>query len=201
MAKGSFVKAQEIFKANHGMLRTSQAKKLGLNEATLREMFEEGLLVKEMRGLYRLAEIPPLTNPDLVQVATRIPNGVICLISALNFHNLTTQIPHKVYIALPRGTKRPQMDYPPLEFIWPIERIYSAGIEEHIIDDVQVNIYSKEKTIADSFKYRNKIGLDVAIEALKDYMGTRRRDLNALYGFAKIDKVANLIRPYVESLA
>ena len=201
MAKVSFIKAQEVFRANNGMLRNSQAKKLNINEATLAQMVKEGILVKEGRGLYRLAEIMPLTNPDLIQVSTRILNGIICLISALNFHNLTTQIPYKVYVALPRGTKRPQIDYPPIEYIWPIERIYSAGIEEHIIDGVQVKIYSKEKTIADCFKYRKKVSITIAIEALKDYMTTSKVDLNALYDYAKIDKVNKVIIPYIEALA
>ncbi len=150
--------------------------------------------------MYRLAELPPLSNPDLIQVSLRIPNSVICLISALNFHNLTTQIPYKVYVALPRGTKRPQIAYPPLDFIWPIERIYSAGIEKHSIDGVTVRVYSKEKTIADCFKYRNKIGLSIAIEALKDYMGSQVRDLSALLNYARIDKVEKIITPYIEAI-
>ncbi len=200
MTRESYIKAMDIFRRRKGMLRTAQAKKFGINESILMQMVEEALLVKEGRGLYRLAELPPLSNPDLIQVSLRIPNSVICLISALNFHNLTTQIPYKVYVALPRGTKRPQIAYPPLDFIWPIERIYSAGIEKHSIDGVTVRVYSKEKTIADCFKYRNKIGLSIAIEALKDYMGSQVRDLSALLNYARIDKVEKIITPYIEAI-
>jgi predicted transcriptional regulator of viral defense system len=182
------------------MLRTSQAKKLGINELILSQMLEAGLLVKESRGLYRLADLPPIINPDLVHVSIRIPKSVICLISALNFHNLTTQIPYKVYVALPRGTKRPKIDYPPLDFIWPVERIYLAGIEEHNIDGIVVKIYDKEKTIADCFKYRNKIGLSIAVEALKDYVGTQGHNLELLVNYARIDKVEKIIIPYIEAV-
>lgn len=196
----SFDKAQEIFRQDQGILRTSKAKRLGINESTLKRMVEAGLLVKEARGLYRLADEPPLSNPDFVQVAIRIPAGVICLISALNFHDLTTQIPHKVYVALPRGTKRPQIDYPPLDFIWPVDRIYSAGIETHVIDGVRVRIYSKEKTIADCFKYRSKVGLSIAVEALKDYLHRKGRDVDALLHYSRVDKVERIITPYIKAL-
>lgn len=200
MTRESFQKAQELFTQNNGLLRTSQAKKLGVNEATLSEMTDAGLLVKEARGIYRLSSLPPLSNPDLVQVALRIPAGVVCLISALNFHNLTTQIPHKVYLALPRGKKRPQIDYPPLEFIWPVERVYSAGVEEHLIDGIQIKIYNREKTVADCFKYRNKIGLPIAIEALKDYLHQRDRNLEGLLHYARLNRVEKIITPYVEAM-
>lgn len=201
MTKDSFEKAYELFRQNNGLLRTSQAKKLGINEATIMLMEEEGILLKEGRGLYRLADYPPLSNPDFVQVSTRIPNSVICLISALNFHKLTTQIPHKVFVALPRGTKRPQIDYPPLEFIWPIERIYSAGIDDHVIDGVPIKIYNKEKTIADCFRYRSKVSLSIAIESLKDYMNTPKPDLDTLINYATIDRVDKIIIPYIKAIA
>lgn len=200
MTKSSFEEAIEVFQQNQGILRTTQAKELGVNEATLMRMVEDGLLVKESRGLYRLASSPPLSNPDLVHISLRIPNSVICLISALSFHNLTTQIPDRVYVALPRGTKKPRIDFPPMEFIWPIERIYSAGIEEHTIDGVSVRIYDQEKTIADCFKYRNKIGLTVAIEALKDYMTQPSINLDKLFHYAQIDRVEKIITPYVKTI-
>jgi predicted transcriptional regulator of viral defense system len=200
MAKESFEKALEVFEQNNGILRTSQAKRLGINEATLMYMVDEGLLIKEGRGLYRLAILAPLSNPDLIQVSIKIPNSIICLISALNFHNLTTQIPYKVYVALPRGTKRPQIEYPPLDYIWPVDRIYSAGIEEYSLSGVQVRIYNKEKTIADCFKYRSKIGFSVALEALKDYVSTKDCNLDALFHYSRIDRVDKVIFPYVKAL-
>jgi predicted transcriptional regulator of viral defense system len=168
MTKKSFSNAENIFRQNNGMLRTGQAKKLGIDQPILVQMCEEGLLVKEARGLYRLADLPPLSNPDFVQVALRAPSSVICLISALNYHQLTTQIPYRVFIALPSKTKAPRIDYPPLEIVYLLMKPYSTGIEEHTIDGVVVRVYSREKTVADCFKFRNKIGLDIALEALKD---------------------------------
>lgn len=144
----SFATAINIFNTNNGILKMAQADKLGVDSKTLLEMTNAGLLVKESRGVYRLANMPPLSNPDLVQVAMRVPAGVVCLISALAFHNLTTQIPHKVYIALPTDVKKPRIDYPPIEAIWLSEKTYSSGMEEHTIDGVKVRIYNREKTVA-----------------------------------------------------
>ena len=196
----TFEKAREIFSRHNGILRASQANKLGLHGMVLTRMVDEGLLVKEGRGIYRLADLPPLSNPDFVRVSLSIPTSVICLISALNFHNLTTQIPYKVYIALPRSAKKPQIDYPPLDIIWPKEEIYLAGIEEHRMDGVPVKVYSKEKTIADCFRYNKKVGLSVAIEALKDYLGEQNKDLGMLFTYARIDHVEEIITPYVKAI-
>jgi predicted transcriptional regulator of viral defense system len=198
--KESFQKARDIFAAKSGILRTSQANKLGIASVTLSEMVQAGLLIKEGRGLYRLAELPPLSNPDLVQVALRVPQGVICLISALAFHNLTTQIPYRVYLALPQAVKKPRIDYPPIDVVWLSQRAYHAGIEKHIIDDVNIQIYNREKTVADCFKFRNKIGQDVALEALKEYLGKQRPNFDELLHYARIDRVEKMIRPYLEVL-
>jgi predicted transcriptional regulator of viral defense system len=193
-----FLAAEKIFEENNGILRTAQAKKLGIDEVILMQMCEEGLLVKESRGLYRLAELPPLSNPDFVKVAILIPKSIICLISALDFYHLTTQVPYKVYIALPREIKAPRIEYPPLDIVYLSEKAYFAGIEEHILDGVRVRIYSREKTIADGFKFRNKIGLDIALEALKDYLRQPGRDIPKILEFAKIDRVEKIIRPYLQ---
>jgi predicted transcriptional regulator of viral defense system len=199
MTKKTFEKAEELFRQNNGILRTSQAKKLGINEYTLIQMTEAGLLIREARGLYRLADLPPLTSPDLVKVAMRVPDSVMCLISALNFHNLTTQIPYRVYIALPRSVKAPRLDYPPLDIVYLSLKPYSAGIEEHFIDGVIVKLYNREKTISDCFKFRNKIGKDVALEALKDYLRLPDRQISLLLEYARINRVENIIRPYLEA--
>lgn len=199
MHRKSFEMAEEIFRQNSGILRTSQAKKLGINEYTLVQMTEAGLLVREARGLYRLADLPPLSSPDLVQVAMRVPDSVVCLISALNFHDLTAQIPYRVYIALPRSVKAPRIDYPPLDIIYLSLLPYTTGIEEHSIDGVTVRIYNREKTVADCFKFRNKIGQDIALEALRDYLRLPDRQLNLLLEYAGIDRVQNIMRPYLEA--
>jgi predicted transcriptional regulator of viral defense system len=199
MPRKSFVKAEELFRQNSGILRTSQAKKLGINEYTLVQMTEAGLLIREARGLYRLADLPPLSNPDLVKVSMRVPDSVICLISALNFHNLTTQIPYRVYIALPRSVKAPRLDYPPLDIVYLSLLPYTTGIEDHNLDGAVVRIYNREKTIADCFKFRNKIGQDIALEALQDYLRLPDRQLNLLLEYASIDRVKNIMRPYLEA--
>lgn len=194
----SYQEAEKIFRKNNGILRTSEAKELGIAETILNRMVEDGLLVKEVRGLYRLADVM-LRKPDLVQVSKLVPKSVVCLISALDFHNLTTQIPKKVYIALPREIKAPRVDYPPLDIVYLSKEPYSAGIEEHEIDGVAIRIYDKEKTIADCFKFRNKIGLDIAIEALKDYLSLGEINLDKLSSYAEIDRVKSIITPYVRA--
>ncbi len=200
MTRKTFTAAEKIFRENNGILRTGEAKKLGINEPILIQMCDEGLLVRESRGLYRLADLPPLSKPDLVQIASRVPNSIVCLISALSYYQLTTQIPYKVYIALPRETKAPRIDYPPLDIIYLSQKPYLAGVEEHILDGVSVRIYSREKTIADCFKFRDKIGLDIALEALKDYLRHPNRNIGEILDYARINRVEKIIRPYLQAV-
>lgn len=191
--------ALDAFRRHDNILRASQAIQLGIAPRTLYAMHENGLLVRVTRGVYRLAEAEPLSNADLIQVALRIPKGVICLISALSYYNLTTQIPHQVYVALPLDAEKPRLNYPPVRLFWLSKPVYSAGVEEHLMDGTTVSIYSREKTIADCFKYRNKIGLEVALEALKE--GLRQGcKIEAIMEYARIDRVEKVMRPYMEAL-
>ena len=192
--------AIEIFAAHKGILKTSQALALGITPRTLYAMRDVGLIRQISRGVYQLANMEPLGSPDLVSVALRIPKAVICLISALHFYGLTTQIPHKVYIALPQAAEKPRMDFPPLDIVWLSKKSYNAGILEQQVDGVPIKIYSKEKTIADCFKFRNKIGIDVALEALKEYVKMPDRHIDELLSYARIDRVENLISRYLEAL-
>jgi len=196
----SFENALKIFQKNNGILRTSKAQKLGVDTKTLAEMVEAGLLIKEARGIYRITNLPPLSNPDLVQVSLRVPHGVICLISALSFHQVTTQTPYKIYIAIPKYAKPPTLDYPPLEVVNLGGNSYSAGIQEYYLDGVLVRIYNKEKTVADCFKFRKKIGQDIAIEALKQYLHEKGRNIEKLLYFARIDRVEKVMTPYIEAM-
>ena len=198
--RNSFETAINTFRENDGILRTSKAKKLGIVEKTLTEMVAAGLLIREARGIYRLTDLPPLSYPDLIQVSLRVPQGIICLISALSYHQMTTQTPYKIYIAIPQNTKKPRIDYPPIEVIKPSGAVYTAGVQEHLLDGVLVRIYDKEKTIADCFKFRNKIGLDIAIESLKHYMHESGRDIEKLLQYARINRVEKVIRPYIEAM-
>ncbi len=154
------------------------------------------------RGLYRLADLPPLAHPDLVAVAARVPAAVICLISALHYHGLTREIPRAVYVALPQHIRQPRLAHPPLEVVWLSPEPYEAGIQTVTLDGVDVQMYDPEKTVADSFKFRNKYGLDVALDALKAYVGqpAAARDLPALLRYARIDRVERVMEPYLEAL-
>ena len=200
MTKNAIERATEIFLNHNGILRTQQAIRLGIAPRTFYRMRDAGLILRESRGLYRLADTVLGSNTDLVQVALKIPKGVVCLISALSFHELTTQIPHQVYIALPIDAEKPRLEYPPLRIFWLSQKTYSAGIKRHELDGIPVKIYGIEKTIADCFKFRNKIGLDVALEALRNYRRTEGFNVGTLLHYARIDRVERVIRPYLEAI-
>ncbi len=196
----TFEKAKRIFRDRGGMLKTGEALSAGIHPRTLYEMQRSGILDQLTRGLYRLADLPPLGNPDLVSVSLKVPNGVICLISALAYHEITTQVPHEVYVALERGTEAPRLNHPPLRVFWFSGESFTVGIEKHKIDGVPVRLYSPEKTIADCFKYRNKIGLDITIEALKLYRERKRFKRDDLVKFSQVCRVGKIMRPYLEAL-
>ncbi len=183
-----------------GVFRTREALDSGIQERTLYAMRDMGILERLARGLYRLAELEPLSNPDLAIVGARVPQGVVCLISALAYHGLTTQIPRAVHIAISPKSSKPKLEWPPLKVWWFGGTAFTSGVEQHDIDGVEVAIYCREKTLADCFKYRNKTGLDVAVEALQLYRD--EGDINAplLMRYAGICRVANVMQPYVEAL-
>ena len=195
-----FEKAAAVFKKHGGILRTAQALRAGIHPDTIYAMRNSGALEVVSRGVYRLAGSPPLGNPDLVTVATRVPGGVICLISALAFHELTTQIPHAVHVALPRGAEEPRLDHPPIKTYRFTGEAFTEGVETHKLDAVSVRIYTPEKTLADCFKFRNKIGLDTALEAIRFYRERRRVKVDELMRHAAICRVTKIIRPYLEAI-
>jgi predicted transcriptional regulator of viral defense system len=195
-----FDRAVSIFKEHGGILRTAQAIHAGIHPATLYTMRNSGSLEMISRGVYRLSGNPPLGNPDLVTVATRVPGGVICLISALAFHGLTTQIPHEVHIALRRGAEEPRLDYPPVRTYRFTGKAFTEGVEIHKLDGTSVRIYNPEKTLADCFKFRNRIGLDTAVEAVRSYRQRKNTKVDDLMRYADICRVARIIRPYLEAL-
>lgn len=195
-----FTRAARIFKKHGGILRTSQALEAGIHPATLYAMRDSGEIEVISRGVFRLSDIPPLGNPDLVTVATRVPQGVICLISALSFHELTTQIPHEVHVALQRGAEEPRLDYPPIRTYRFTGEAFTAGVDTHELDGVGVHIYSLEKTLADCFKFRNKVGLDTVIEAIRFYRERRKVKVDDLMLYATICRVDKIMRPYLEAI-
>jgi len=178
----------------------SEALKRGVSRHTLYSMVADGTLERLSRGVYRLAELDPLANPDLVTVARRIPGGVICLISALAFHRLTTQIPHVVWVAVRRGVWEPWLDWPPIRIMEFGEQAHRAGIEVHELDGVPVRVYSPEKTLADHFKYRNRIGLDIALEGLRLYIERGHPKVEDLLAMARVCRVERVMTPYLEAL-
>ena len=195
-----FERAVAVFKSHGGILRTAQALRAGIHPGTLYAMRDSGALEAVSRGVYRLANSSPLSNPDLVTVATRVPGGVICLISALAFHELTTQIPHEVHIALPRGAEEPRLDHPPIKTYRFTGKAYTEGVETHHLDGIIVRIYSPEKTLADCFKFRNKVGLDTVVEAVRFYRERKRVKVDDLMRYAATCRVKKIIHPYLEAL-
>ena len=196
----SHKRALDTFRKHGGILRTKDALRAGIHPRTLYALRDDGSIERLSRGLYRLTSAVPLGNPDLVAVALRAPEGVICLISALAFHELTTQIPHEVYLAIARGAEPPRFDYPPVRTFWFSGASFSEGIETHRLDGAPVRIYSREKTIADCFRYRNKIGLDTCLESLRFYKQQRRVDVDALLRFARVRRVSRVLTPYLEAI-
>lgn len=195
-----FDRAAAVFRKHGGILRTAEALRAGIHPATLYVMRDHGALEVVSRGVYRLAGGSPLGNPDLVTVATRVRGGVICLISALAFHELTTQIPHEVHVALPRGAEEPRLDHPPIKTYRFTGAAHTEGAEPHELDGVSVRIYSPEKTLADCFKFRNRVGIDTVVEAVRFYRERKRVRVDDLMRYAAICRVRRIIRPYLEAL-
>ncbi len=177
----------------------SEAVKQGITRYMLYSLRDKGVIEQVSRGIYRLVDLPPISNPDLVTVSLRFPNAVICLVSALAHHDITTQIPHVVFVAVSRDSRMPSLDHPPIQAHRFSNESYRSGIEEYPIDGVPVKVYSPEKTLADCFKFRNKIGMDVVLEALKLYKTRKKFNLGELLGYAKICRVEKVMRPYLEA--
>jgi predicted transcriptional regulator of viral defense system len=198
--KEKYEKSIAIIQRLGGLVRTKEVIRAGIHPRILYEMLEAGIIEKLSRGLYRLVGLPPLGEPDIISVCKRVPKGVICLISSLAFHKITTQVPHEVYLAVSRNAIVPKIDYPPVRVFRFSGNAHSEGIEIKKVDDVSVRIYNTAKTLADCFKYRNKIGLDVAVEALKLYRKTKHFSVEEILFFARICRVENVMRPYLEAL-
>lgn len=192
--------ALRIFRSQGGILRTADAIRRGIHPETLYRMRDEGVLETMSRGLFRIADQAELGNPDLITVSMRFPQSVICLISALAFHGITTQVPHAVDLAVLRGTERPRIDHPPVKIYWAVTRIFNCGIEKHPVDGRTIRVYSAERTLVDCFRYRNKIGLDTAIEALRLYRERKPVKPDAIMNCARTCRAARIIRPYLEGI-
>jgi len=190
--------AIEMIRANGGQMRMSEALACGMSRYLLYRLRDLGIIEPLSRGLFRLTDLPPFTNPDLVTISLRYSKAVICLLSALAFHDLTTQVPHNVSVALPQGSRIPSRSYPPMTVYRFGEEAYRAGIEEHRIDGAMVKLYSPEKTLADCFKFRNKVGWDIVLEAVKLYRSRFPFRVDDLLEYARINRVDQIMRPYLE---
>lgn len=185
----------------NGWLRASDLADAGVPRAVLTRMAASGQLERAARGLYRLPDSGSSEHEGLVTVASKVPQAVVCLLSALQFHGLTTQLPWQVWIAMPRGSHVPRLEYPPIRMVQFTGEAYTQGIETHERDGVKLHVYSVAKTVADCFKHRNKIGMDVALEALKDARAQGRASFDDLWRCAKVCRVSKVMRPYMEAVA
>ena len=184
----------------HGVIRPRDVAALGFAPGTvLHRLVRKGQLERSGRGLYSLVGAQITEHHTLVEAAKHLPSGVVCLLSALRFHDLGTQWPHEIWLAIDCQTCWPRFDYPSSRIFRFSGEAFSAGVEHHTLEGVTVQVYSAAKTVADCFKYRNKIGVDVAIEALHDYIRKRTDTLDALWRYAQVCRVAKVIRPYVEA--
>jgi predicted transcriptional regulator of viral defense system len=183
-----------------GILRPRDLADHGIPRTYLQRLEEQGLLVKETRGLYKLPDAKITEQHSLAEACKRVPHAVVALLSALQFHKLTTQAPSEVWLAIDRKARAPREGGQPLRLVRMSGKALTEGVEEHLIDGVTIKVYKPAKTVVDCFKYRNKIGLDVALEALRDYRQKYRSGMDELYRFAKICRVERVMRPYLEAL-
>ncbi|QIB67702.1 transcriptional regulator [Kineobactrum salinum] len=186
--------------SQHGLIRPRDLNERGLPTVALTRLVRQGRLQRVGRGLYAIPNRLVSENSALAEVARKHPQAIICLLSALRLRELTTQSPFEVWVAIPNKARAPKMDYPPLRVVRFSGAALTEGIEEDIIDGVPVRVTNVARTVADCFKFRNKIGLDVALEALQDAWRAKRVGMDELWRYATICRVANVMRPYMESL-
>lgn len=188
-----------LLKANK-VLRVAQLSERGIPRVVLTRLIRDGKLVRIGRGVYALPNRPISENESLLDVATRSAQGVFCLLTALRFHHLTTQSPFEIWLAIPNKTKPPKMDSVNLRIVRLSKKVLNEGVEIHMIDGIPIRVYCIAKTVVDCFKFRNKIGLDVALEALQEAWREKKIKMDELWYYARICKVETIIRPYIESL-
>lgn len=187
--------------AKRGLIRPRDLTERGLPTVALTRLVRQGRLQRVGRGLYAPPDRPVSEHNTLAEVARKHPQAIVCLLSALRFHDLTTQSPFEVWLAIPNKARAPKMDYPPLRIVRFSGAALTRGVEDHVIDGVPVRVTSVARTVADCFKFRSKIGLDVALEALQEAWRSKRVSMDELWRYATVCRVANVMRPYMESLS
>jgi predicted transcriptional regulator of viral defense system len=183
-----------------GPMRSKELEEFGFSRMEIKRLVEEGLINRIGKGLYGLYSQEFDEHQQLLEVCKQNPNAVVCLLSALNVYDLTSELPHEIWIAVPRGARTPTINYPPKRVFHMSKSAYNAGIDELPVSGGKIKIYSPAKTVADCFKYRNKIGKDVAIRALNECWQQRLATVNDIMKYAEICRVKNVMRPYLEAV-
>jgi predicted transcriptional regulator of viral defense system len=183
-----------------GIARSRDLEAAGVSRSQIRRLLTQGRIERVGRGLYRRPGAPLSERRDLAEVGRRVPGGVVCLLSALRFHGLTTQNPFEVWLAIDRKAWRPRFEHPPLRLIYLSGPALSEGVEKHTVEGAPLRVFSAAKTVADCFKFRNKLGVDVAVEALREYRRVHPKRLDAVWRAAEVDRVTRVIRPYLEAI-
>ena len=182
------------------VLRPRDLEEIGISGVYLNKLYSEGVLDRPGRGLYTLPDTELGEHRTIAEASKRVPHGIICLLSALRFHDLTTQSPFEVWLAIDEKARLPNVEYPPLRTARFSSEALTYGVQEYEVEGVIIHVYSPAKTVADCFKYRNKIGLDVAIEALRDCLQQRKATMDELWDAAKICRMTKVMRPYLEAV-
>jgi predicted transcriptional regulator of viral defense system len=183
-----------------GIARSKDLERAGISRTQLRRLREQGLIERVGRGLYSRVGVVLTERHNLAEAARRVPSGIVCLLSALRFHGMTTQNPFEVWLAIDRKAWRPRAEHPPLRLVYLSGPALREGVELHDVGGVPVRVFSAAKTVADCFKFRNKIGTDVAVEALREYRRLHPKRLEAVWRFADVDRMTKVLRPYLEAL-
>ena len=192
--------AESIFAAHNGVMRTGEALEAGIHRRTLYWMRDRGRLEPLSRGVFVLASAPLPESPDVAAVMRRIPKGVLCLVSALEYHGIGTQIPNAVQVALPRNVRPPKIGYPRVQVFNMSDAAFRAGVEKRSMAGAEILVYGVAKTVADCFKYRNRIGLDIAVEAIQEVVRRRMVTPDEIMEFARVDRVEPVVAPYLMAL-
>lgn len=200
MAKKTYLDQIIEIVSREGVVRARDIASRGIPTATLGRLVSTGQLERSSRGVYALPGSATSGVRTLVDVAIRVPSAVLCLLTVLRHHQIGTQSPREVWAALPVNLPAPRLGYPSVRYVWMSPTSLTEGVEHVLLDGVRVKMFSPAKTVVDCFKFRNKLGIDVAIEALTDAWRKDLVSMNDLWRFAKIDRVTNVMRPYLESL-
>jgi predicted transcriptional regulator of viral defense system len=195
-------KAEQVLALAHryGVIRPRDLDAHAIPREYLIRLHRQGILDRPARGIYVLADAEPSEHQSLVEACKRVPHGVVCLLSALRFHRLTTQAPFEVWLAIDEKARLPKLEYPPLHIVRFSGAALTTGVEKHVLQSVTAPVTDPARTVVDCFKYRNKIGLDVAIEALRDCWKQKKATIDQLHRAAQARRMANVMRPYLESL-